>query len=251
MQMEVILLERVAKLGQMGDVVKVKPGYARNFLLPRKKALRATKENRAYFETQRKKLETVNLERRQEAEKVAEKMKDFSVVLIRQASEALQLYGSVSARDIAIAATESGVHIERPQVNLEKAIKALGLYSVDIVLHPEVSVPIKVNVARSTEEADFQAKGGVLVAETERAQQELQEQLAAQEAAMLEKAKSTAEAAFKAEKAQAEGEGEGEAVEAAAEEDKGSKKKKSAKDTAADADADAGEAKADKKKKKK
>ncbi len=194
MQMQVILLERVAKLGQMGDVVKVKPGYARNFLLPRKKALRATKENIAYFETQRKRLEATNLERKQEAEKVAEKMKDFSVVLIRQASEALQLYGSVSARDVAQAATEAGVQIDRHQVNLDKAIKALGLYSVDIVLHPEVSVPIKVNVARSAEEADFQAKGGVLVAETERAAQELQEQMAAQEAAMLERSQAQAAA---------------------------------------------------------
>lgn len=194
MQMQVILLERVAKLGQMGDVVKVKPGYARNFLLPRKKALRATKENIAYFETQRKRLEATNLERKQEAEKVAEKMKDFSVVLIRSASEALQLYGSVSARDVAQAATEAGVQIDRHQVNLDKAIKALGLYSVDIVLHPEVSVPIKVNVARSAEEADFQAKGGVLVAETERAAQELQEQMAAQEAAMLERSQAQAAA---------------------------------------------------------
>lgn len=201
--MEVILLERVGHLGQMGDVVKVKPGYARNFLLPRKKALRATKENLAYFETQRKRLEAVNLERRSEAEKVAEKMKDFSVVLIRQASEALQLYGSVSARDIAQAATEAGVTIDRHQVNLDKAIKALGLYSVDIVLHPEVSVPIKVNVARSPEEADFQAKGGVLVAETERAALELQEQMAAQEAAMLER--SQAKAAEAAEAGEAEG----------------------------------------------
>jgi large subunit ribosomal protein L9 len=244
--MQVILLERVAKLGQMGDVVKVKPGYARNFLLPRKKALRATKENLAYFETQRKRLETTNLERKQEAEQVAEKMKDFSVVLIRSASEALQLYGSVSARDIAQAATEAGVQIDRHQVNLDKALKALGLYSVDIVLHPEVSVPIKVNIARSAEEAEFQAKGGVLVAETERAQQELQEQLAAQQAAMLEKAKATADAAFKAEAAEGEA-ATAEAADAGAEE-KGSKKK-SAKDAAATDDD--GEAKADKKKKKK
>jgi large subunit ribosomal protein L9 len=234
MQMEVILLERVVKLGQMGDVVKVKPGYARNFLLPRKKALRATKENRAYFETQRKNLETTNLERKQEAEQVAEKMKDFSVTLIRSASEALQLYGSVSARDVAVAATEAGVHVERNQVALERALKALGLYSVDIILHPEVSVPIKVNIARSAEEADFQAKGGVLVAETEREQQELQQQLEAQQAAMLEKAKATADAAFKADAA------EGEAVEAAAE-DKGDKAEAG----------DQAEAKAEKKKKKK
>lgn len=244
MQMQVILLERVGRLGQMGDVVKVKPGYARNFLLPRKKALRATKENLAYFETQRKKLEATNLERKQEAEKVAEKMKDFSVTLIRSASEALQLYGSVSARDIAVAATEAGVQIDRHQVNLDKALKALGLYSVDIILHPEVSTPIKVNIARSAEEAEFQAKGGVLVAETERAQQELQEQLAAQEAAMLEKAKATADAAFKAEAS----DGEAAAAEAGAagDEEKGSKKK-AAKESAEEP----AEGKADKKKKKK
>ncbi len=245
MQMQVILLERIGRLGQMGDVVKVKPGYARNFLLPRKKALRATKENLAYFETQRKHLETNNLERKQEAEQVAEKMKDFSVTMIRSASEALQLYGSVSARDIAVAATETGVKMDRHQVNLDKAIKALGLYSVEIILHPEVSVPIKVNIARSDQEAEFQAKGGVLVAESEREQMELQQQLEAQQAAMLEKANAKAAA----DEAAAP---EGEAVEAeagaAGEEEKGSKKK--AKD-AADGDAEDGESKADKKKKKK
>ena len=194
MPMEVVLLERVAKLGQMGDVVRVKPGYARNYLLPRKKALRATKENLAYFATQRQRLEATNLERRKEAEQVAEKLKDFSVVLIRQASEALQLYGSVSARDIAQAAVEAGVEITRPQVNLDRAIKTLGLHSIEIVLHPEVTVAIKANVARSAEEAEFQAKGGVLIAETERAQMEADEQqrLAEQQAAMLEKPASEA-----------------------------------------------------------
>ncbi len=198
MQMEVVLLERVPKLGQMGDVVRVKPGYARNYLLPRKKALRATKENLAFFETQRKRLEATNLERRQEAQQVAEKIKDFSVVLIRQASESLQLYGSVSARDIAQAATEAGVQIARPQVALEHTIKTLGLHEVEIVLHPEVSVPIKVNVARSAEEAEFLAGGGKLVPEAVRAQQEAEEQqrLAEQQAALLDKkAEAAAEAA--------------------------------------------------------
>ncbi|MDF3074559.1 MAG: ribosomal protein [Alphaproteobacteria bacterium] len=191
MHMEVVLLERVPKLGQMGDVVRVKPGFARNYLLPRKKALRATKANMAFFETQRKRLETTNLERKSEAEKVAEKMKDFSVTLLRQASEALQLYGSVGARDIAQAATEAGVQITRPQVNLDKAIKTLGLHDVEIMLHPEVSVHIKVNIARSATEAEFQAQGGVLIADAVRAQQEAEEQqrLAEQQAALLEKPK--------------------------------------------------------------
>lgn len=194
MQMEVVLLERVPKLGQMGDVVRVKPGFARNYLLPRKKALRATKENLAYFETQRKRLEAVNLERRQEAQQVAEKLKDFSVVLIRQASDSLQLYGSVSARDVAQAAVEAGVEIARPQVALEHTIKTLGLHEVEIILHPEVSVPIKVNVARSAEEAEFLAGGGKLVAEAVRAQQEAEEQqrLAEQQAALLEQPKAEA-----------------------------------------------------------
>jgi large subunit ribosomal protein L9 len=225
MHMEVVLLERVPKLGQMGDVVRVKPGFARNYLLPRKKALRATKANMAFFETQRKRLETTNLERKAEAEKVAEKMKDFSITLLRQASEALQLYGSVGARDIATAATEAGVQITRPQVNLDKAIKTLGLHDVEIMLHPEVSVHIKVNIARSATEAEFQAQGGVLVADAVRAQQEAEEQqrLAEQQAAALlvEKPKAEAAAEPAAEAAPA-------AEEAAAEEKpakKGKKKK--------------------------
>lgn len=222
MHMEVVLLERVPKLGQMGDVVRVKPGFARNYLLPRKKALRATKENMAYFETQRKRLETTNLERKTEAEKVAEKLKDFSVTLLRQASEALQLYGSVGARDIAQAASEAGVQISRPQVNLDKALKTLGLHEVEIMLHPEVSVNIKVNVARSAAEAEFQAQGGVLVADAVRAQQEAEEQqrLAEQQAAALLVEKPKAEAS---EEAAAE---EAPAAEAAAEEKPAKKAKK-------------------------
>ena len=224
MHMEVVLLERVPKLGQMGDVVRVKPGFARNYLLPRKKALRATKENLAFFETQRKRLETTNLERKAEAEKVAEKMKDFSVILLRQASEALQLYGSVGARDIANAASEAGVQITRPQVNLDKAIKTLGLHDVEILLHPEVSVHIKVNIARSATEAEFQAQGGVLIADAVRAQQEAEEQqrLAEQQAALLDKPKVEAAAEPATEAAPA--------AEAAAAEEKPAKKGKKKKE---------------------
>ena len=149
MPMNVILLERVPKLGQMGDVVKVKPGFARNYLLPQKKALRATKDNITYFELQRKVLEAQNLERRGEAEAVAGKMKDVKVTLIRQASEALQLYGSVTSRDISDAANAAGVKIERSQVELDKPIKTLGAHKIKIHLHPEVSVEITALVARS------------------------------------------------------------------------------------------------------
>jgi large subunit ribosomal protein L9 len=142
MPMNVILLERVPKLGQMGDVVKVKPGFARNYLLPQKKALRATKDNITYFESQRKVLEAQNLERRSEAEAVGDKMKDLKVTLIRQASEALQLYGSVTSRDISDAAVAAGVKIERSQVELDKPIKTLGAHKIKVHLHPEVAVEI-------------------------------------------------------------------------------------------------------------
>jgi large subunit ribosomal protein L9 len=156
---ELILLERVEKLGQMGQVVKVKPGFARNYLLPQKKAMRATKENLRYFETQRAQLEANNLERRAEASEVGGKLEGLSVVIIRQAGESGQLYGSVSARDIAQAVTEAGFTIEKHQVVLERPIKSLGLHSVRVVLHPEVSVTITANVAQSAEEAAMQAKG--------------------------------------------------------------------------------------------
>jgi large subunit ribosomal protein L9 len=171
--MEVILLERVAHVGQMGDVVKVKPGFARNFLLPQKKALRATEANRKYFDGKRKELEAGNLHRKQEADAVAEQMKNFSVTLVRQASESLHLYGSVSARDVAESVIAAGVKIERRQVELPKPIKTLGRHMVEVHLHPEVVVNIAVLVARSTEEAEFLAGGGMLVAETERRAQEL------------------------------------------------------------------------------
>src|SRR6266849_7969036 len=144
---QVILLERVEKLGQMGQVVDVKPGFARNFLLPQKKALRATKDNLAYFEKQRAQLEAQNLSRKGEAEQVARKLEGLSVVIIRQAGESGQLYGSVTARDIAQGVTEAGFTIVRGQVVQEKAIKTLGLYKQRVVLHPEVSVTVTINVA--------------------------------------------------------------------------------------------------------
>ena len=156
---ELILLQRVDKLGQMGEVVKVKPGYARNFLLPQKKALRANKANLAIFEGQRAQLEAQNLKRREEAERLSERMAGLSVVIIRQAGESGSLYGSVSARDISDACTEAGLTTNRNQVVLEQPIKTLGLTTVRLVLHPEVSLPITVNVARSTEEAEKQARG--------------------------------------------------------------------------------------------
>jgi len=156
---ELILLERVEKLGQMGQLVKVRPGYARNYLLPQKKAMRATKDNLAYFETQRTQLEAQNLARKSEAEHVAQKLDGISVIVIRQAGESGQLYGSVTARDIAQAITETGFTIGRSQIVLERAIKALGLHKQRVVLHPEVSVTVTVNVAQSAEEAEMQAKG--------------------------------------------------------------------------------------------
>ena len=208
MPMNVILLERVPKLGQMGDVVKVKPGFARNFLLPQKKALRATKDNITYFESQRKVLEAQNLERKAEAESVGDKMKDLKVTLIRQASEALQLYGSVSSRDIADAAGVAGVKIERGQVELDRPIKSLGAHKIKVHLHPEVAIEITAIIARSQDEADFLAKGGTLVAESERAALEAAEaaQRAADQAAALFEAKSAkeAEAAAAGEEAPAE-----------------------------------------------
>lgn len=152
--MDVILLERIEKLGQMGDTVKVKPGYARNFLLPQKKALRATKENQARFESQRAQLEAVNLKRREEAQAVAGKMEGLSVVIVRQAGEGGMLYGSVSGRDIADSVKEAGFTIERRQVLLDVPIKALGAHPVRVALHPEVAVTVTVKVARSQEEAE-------------------------------------------------------------------------------------------------
>ena len=157
--MEVILLERIARLGQMGDVVRVKNGYARNYLLPQGKALRANAESRKRFERERTQLEARNLEARKEAEAVAGKLGRQSFIVIRQAGETGQLYGSVSTRDIAETATAGGFTVERRQVRLDRAIKTVGLHEVKITLHPEVEVPITINVARSTDEAERQARG--------------------------------------------------------------------------------------------
>ncbi|MEL6170616.1 MAG: 50S ribosomal protein L9 [Pseudomonadota bacterium] len=157
--MQVILLERVAKLGQMGEVVDVKPGYARNYLLLQGKALTASKENIAQFEAQKAQLEARNLESKKEAEALSDKLDGQKFIVIRQASDAGSLYGSVSTRDAADAATEAGFSIDRKQVALAGPIKELGLHDVIVELHPEVSATIQLNVARSEEEAELQASG--------------------------------------------------------------------------------------------
>ena len=157
--MEVILLERVEKLGAIGDVVKVKDGFARNYLLPRKKALRANDTNRKVFEANRAKIEEDNANRRGEAEQASKGVDGKTVKLIRQASNTGQLYGSVSARDIVEALEAEGAHLTKSQIVLDRPIKAIGMHEVKVALHPEVSVTVKVNVARSPEEADLQAQG--------------------------------------------------------------------------------------------
>ena len=157
--MDVILLERIEKLGQMGDVVTVKPGYARNYLLPRKKALRATDANRAVFEEQRAQLEAENLKHREEADRVAMDMDGMNVIIVRQASDSDQLYGSVTTQDIANAITEGGITADRRQIKLDRPIKTVGMHLVRVDLHPEVSVEVLANVARSEEEAEMQARG--------------------------------------------------------------------------------------------
>ncbi len=157
--MKVILMERVERLGQMGDVVTVKDGFARNYLLPQGKALRATKDNIGRFDGDRAQLEAQNLARRQDAEQVAERMADLSVVLIRQSSDTGQLYGSVNARDIAESVSGAGFTVERRQVVLGRPIKLLGIHPIRVQLHPEVGIEVKVNVARSEEEAAAQAAG--------------------------------------------------------------------------------------------
>jgi large subunit ribosomal protein L9 len=163
--MEVILLERVEKLGAIGDVVKVKNGFARNFLLPNGKALRANEANRKVFEANRERLEAQNAERRSAAQKDAGKVEGASVQLIRQASNAGQLYGSVTARDLAEALAAQGHEVAKNQIVLDKPIKTIGMQDVKIALHPEVSVTIRVNVARSPEEAELQAQGRDVMAE--------------------------------------------------------------------------------------
>lgn len=209
MAVEVILLERIENLGQMGDVVKVRPGFARNFLLPKQKALRANKANRELFESQRAQLEAENLKQRQEAEKVAGKIEGLQVTVIRQAGDNGQLYGSVSSRDISDAVTVGGATIGRNQVILERPIKLLGLHPIRVRLHPEVSVTVTVNVARSEAEAELQEKAGRFVSAGE--QQSAEE--AAEEA--LEAAAAEAQ-----EQEELEAQGETEAAEAEVDEDR-------------------------------
>ena len=158
--MQVILLERIEKLGQMGEVVTVKPGFARNFLLPNGKALRATEENINHFDAQKTQMEAQNLERKSEAKAVSTKMDGTTVILVRQAGEAGQLYGSVNARDIAQAIRDDGFNVSRNQVRLDQPIKNLGLHDVSVTLHPEVSITVTANVARSEDEAQIQAETG-------------------------------------------------------------------------------------------
>ena len=157
--MEIILLQRVAKLGQMGDIVSVRDGYARNYLLPQGKALRANAANKARFDAERAQLEARNLEAKTEAENLAERISDKTVVIIRAASETGQMYGSVSTRDLAEALTEDGVSLNRTQISLDRPIKTIGMHSVNVVLHPEVSITVTANVARSEDEAERQAAG--------------------------------------------------------------------------------------------
>ncbi|MDX9689280.1 MAG: 50S ribosomal protein L9 [Proteobacteria bacterium] len=161
--MEVILLERIERLGTMGQTVKVRPGYARNYLLPQKKALRATKANLELFEKQRAELEAKNATKRVDAEKLATTMNDMKVIIIRQASEMGMLYGSVSARDVADALKEAGKPADRSMIQIDTPIKTLGLFPVKVKLHPEVSIKITVNVARSPEEAIIQAEKGIAI----------------------------------------------------------------------------------------
>src|SRR3982751_2844102 len=202
--MEVILLERVEKLGAIGDVVKVKDGFARNYLLPRKKALRANESNRKVFEANRARIEEDNASKREDAEKASKGVEGKSVQLIRQASNAGQLYGSVSARDIAEALEGVGAKVAKSQVALDPPIKAIGVHQVKIALHPEVAVTVKVNVARSPEEADLQAQGIDVL------QQMFEEEaapLVAEELAPAGDMAETAEVAAEAVEAASEGEG--------------------------------------------
>jgi large subunit ribosomal protein L9 len=163
--MQIILLERVEKLGQMGDEVRVKDGFARNFLLPKKKALRATKATREYFLTQKVKLEAHNLDRKKDADAIAKKLAGQSFMLIRQAGDRGQLYGSVSPRDVATVMEAGGFKVDRHQVQISQAIKTIGLFTLPVVLHPEVKVNITVNIARSEDEAGRQARGENVLAE--------------------------------------------------------------------------------------
>jgi large subunit ribosomal protein L9 len=170
--MEVILLERVAKLGQMGDVVRVRDGFARNFLLPKGKALRATKENRTRFDSMKTELEVRNLAQKGEAEKIAVKLDGKSFIVVRQAAEGGQLYGSVSARDIAAILGEAGFLVDRAQIDLNAPIKSIGMHTVPVALHPDVGSKITVNVARNADEAERQARGENMTVRREAGEEE-------------------------------------------------------------------------------
>ena len=188
--MEVILLQRVAKLGQMGEVVRVKDGFARNFLLPQGKALRATKDNRSKFEGMKAQLEASNLEQKKDADVVAGKLNGKNFIVVRQASDVGQLFGSVSARDIAALLTEGGFTVDRNQIQLQLPIKTIGLHTVPVALHPEVEVTITINVARNAEEAERQARGENV---TQRREETDEEAAAADAAAFFEKPEAVAD----------------------------------------------------------
>ena len=223
--MEIILLERIEKLGLMGDIVTVKNGYARNFLLPRKKALRATAANQKVFDSQKKDIEAANLKAKKEADAVARKMEGVSITLLRQAGETGQLYGSVSSRDIAASLGDEGFKLDRNQVTMDRPIKEIGISEVTVRLHPEVTVSVRINTARSVEEAEMQAaKGGAVSAEeifetkefaeaAEEAIQEAETEETASDEAAARKAEATA--AAKAEAASADEDADGDADEAA------------------------------------
>ncbi|MBV7256430.1 50S ribosomal protein L9 [Pacificimonas sp. WHA3] len=231
--MDIILLERVEKLGNIGDVVSVKPGFARNFLLPKGKALRANEANRARFEADRERIEKENAEKRAVAETDGEKLSGTQVIMIRQSSDSGQLYGSVSARDIATALSEEGHNVDKNQVTLGEPIKTLGIHQVDISLHPEVTVQVEANVARSKEEAEMQAEGIDIFAGDD------------EEDTMSASERAAAEALARAE-AQAEAEARGEIFEEGAgpaEGDEGADGETDASDTAeAESDATADDA---------
>lgn len=194
--MQVVLLQRVENLGQMGEIVTVKTGYARNFLIPRKKALRATKENIAYFETQRKSLEALNATHKKEAEAIAKKMDKLTVSVIRQAAESGKLYGSVSTRDIADAVNAKGFKTSRDQYTVNQALKTLGLFPIKLELHPEVVVTVTVNIARSEDEAKIQIeRGSALIRQTETGAAIEEAQPEVDAAAFLDKTETEEEAA--------------------------------------------------------
>ena len=257
MPTQVILLERIEKLGAMGDVVNVKPGYARNYLLPQNKALRATESNIAYFETQKASLEKANSEKKKEAEKRAKPIDGKTVALIRQAGETGQLYGSVTAKDIAEAVTEAtGEKIERSMIDMNQNFKEIGLFPVSIALHSEVKVNVTVNIARTEDEAKTQAKTGkalivddAAVAAEEKAEKEAKKAAEAEKskADLMDKDALEAEKAAEAEAAEKAAEEEAKAAKKA--EAKAAKKAEAAEDEAEEAEASAADADADEEKK--